>query len=202
MTETSAGPPASEARSASRSTTPVAHRPAISLSRSRPNRPPAEHGGMLHRRHQQPLQWRRPGRRDQPGDSAITLASVAPEVKMTLAGSAPTSAATWRVPLDDLPRRPALGMDRRRITDQVERLDQGGARLAAATARSHSSRDRHAPSWIPCYRRGRPVPIVLAQGTRKLAFCPWPHGRNRPSHPNGTNPRGFSRWVDPYLEWF
>ena len=64
------------------------------------------------------------------GDSASTLASVPPEVKTTLRGSAPTSAATCSPRLlDQVARRAAFRMDRGRIAAQVQRGDHRGARL-------------------------------------------------------------------------
>ena len=70
------------------------------------------------------------GRQSMRASAPDALASVPPEVKRTCSASAPTSAATCsRARLDQPPRRPPLGMDRRRIAGQVQRRSHCGARL-------------------------------------------------------------------------
>ena len=68
------------------------------------------------------------------GVSASAFASVPPEVKTTLRGSAPTSAATLAraPPRPQAPRRPALGMDRGRVAGDLKRR----AMAARASGRS------------------------------------------------------------------
>ena len=94
------------------------------------------------------------------------LASVPPEVNTTSrAARADQRRDLLARVLDQAPRRAALGVDRRRIAGHVQRAIIGGPRLAAAAARSRSSRDRPASAIDP-----HPAADVSSQAPDACSF--------------------------------
>ena len=137
------------------------------------------------------------------GVSASMLASVPPQVKITLAGRAPTSAATCsRARSTSRARRTALGMHRGWIADDRQRLAQRRPRLRPQRrGRVPIEIVRSQSCSVPCLACYR---MKLASAPRRsdrvasaptpLAFCP-PCAEVAPSLAAG--PRQFQN-----LKWF